>query len=214
VSSEQAMIRVVVVDDHPVVRDGLAGMLAGQPDIQVVAQAANGHEALLQVERHDPDVVLMDLRMPVMDGVAAITELRARGHRASVLVLTTYDRDEDIVPAVEAGATGYLLKDTPREDLFRAVRAASRDEPTLTPSVAARLMRRMRAPTQGLSPREVAVLELAARGRTNREISRELHVSETTVKTHLLRAYDKLGVNDRTAAVVTALEQGLLHLDR
>lgn len=213
-NSEQGTIRVVVVDDHPVVRDGLAGMLAGQPDIEVVAQAANGREALLQVERHDPDVVLMDLRMPVMDGVATITELRAQGRRAAVLVLTTYDRDEDIVPAVEAGATGYLLKDTPREDLFRAVRAASRGEPTLTPSVAARLMRRMRTPQQALSPREVAVLELAARGRTNREIGRELHVSETTVKTHLLRAYDKLGVNDRTAAVVTALEQGLLHLDR
>jgi DNA-binding NarL/FixJ family response regulator len=156
----------------------------------------------------------MDLRMPVMDGVATITELRSRGHRASVLVLTTYDRDEDIVPAIEAGATGYLLKDTPREDLFRAVRAASRGEPALTPSVASRLMGRMRNPSQTLSPREVEVLELAARGRTNRQIGKVLHVSEATVKTHLLRAYDKLGVSDRTAAVVTALEQGLLRLDR
>ena len=208
------VIRVVVVDDHPVVRDGLSSMLAGQPDIDVVAQAANGREALLQVQRHDPDVVLMDLRMPVLDGVATITELRAHGHRASVLVLTTYDRDEDIVPAIEAGATGYLLKDTPREDLFTAVRAASRGEPTLTPSVASRLMGRMRTPPQTLSPREIAVLELAARGRTNREIARALHVSETTVKTHLLRAYDKLGVSDRTAAVDTALERGLLDLNR
>ena len=157
-------IRIVVVDDHPVVRDGLVGMLAGQPDLQVVAQAANGREALLQVERHDPDVVLMDLRMPEMDGVSAITQLRERGHRANVLVLTTYDRDEDIVPAIEAGATGYLLKDTPREELFRAVRAASRGESALTPAVAARLMGRMRNPAQDLSPREIEVLELAARG--------------------------------------------------
>lgn len=210
----QQPIRVVVIDDHPVVRDGLAGMLAAQPDLEVVAQAANGSEGLLQIERHDPDVVLMDLRMPVMDGVATITELRNRGHRAGVLVLTTYDRDEDIVPAIEAGATGYLLKDTPREDLFRAVRAASRGEPALTPSVASRLMGRMRAKPQMLSPREIEVLELAARGRTNREIGKALHVSEATVKTHLLRAYDKLGVSDRTAAVVTALTQGLLQLDR
>ena len=207
-------IRIVVVDDHPVVRDGLAGMLAAQPDMDVVAQAANGREALLQVERHDPDVVLMDLRMPEMDGVAAITALRERGLRARVLVLTTYDRDDDIVPAIEAGATGYLLKDTPREDLYRAVRAASRGEPALTPSVASRLMGHMRTPQQALSRREIEVLELAARGRTNREIGKVLHVSEATVKTHLLRAFDKLGVSDRTAAVVSALERGLLRLDR
>jgi DNA-binding NarL/FixJ family response regulator len=210
----QQRIRIVVIDDHPVVRDGLAGMLAAQPDMEVVGQASNGSEGLLQIEHHDPDVVLMDLRMPVMDGVATITELRNRGHRAGVLVLTTYDRDEDIVPAIEAGATGYLLKDTPREDLFRAVRAASRGEPALTPSVASRLMGRMRTKPQTLSPREIEVLELAARGRTNREIGKVLHVSEATVKTHLLRAYDKLGVSDRTAAVVTALTQGLLQLDR
>ena len=207
-------IRVVVVDDHPVVRDGLVGMLSGQPDITVVAQAADGRDALLQVQRHDPDVVLMDLRMPGMDGVEAIGELQRRGHRARVLVLTTYDRDDDIVPAIEAGATGYLLKDTPRDDLFRAVRATSRGESTLTPSVASRLMGRMRESPQTLSAREVEVLKLVARGRTNRQIGRAIHVSEATVKTHLLRAYDKLGVSDRTAAVVTALERGLLELDR
>ena len=207
-------IRVVVVDDHPVVRDGLVGMLSGQPDITVVAQAADGRDALLQIQRHDPDVVLMDLRMPDMDGVEAIGELQRRGHRARVLVLTTYDRDDDIVPAIEAGATGYLLKDTPRDDLFRAVRATSRGESTLTPSVASRLMGRMRESPQTLSAREVEVLKLVARGRTNRQIGRAIHVSEATVKTHLLRAYDKLGVSDRTAAVVTALERGLLELDR
>lgn len=208
-----ATIRIVVVDDHPVVRDGLVGMLDGQDDMTVVAQAADGREALLQVARHDPDVVLMDLRMPRMDGVAAISALRDQGHEARVLVLTTYDGDEDIVPAVEAGATGYLLKDAPRQELFRAVRAASRGEPTLAPEVAARLMTRMRSPAQTLSPRETEVLRLAAEGATNREIGRRMHVSEATVKTHLLRAYDKLGVNDRTAAVVTALRRGLLHLD-
>lgn len=212
--SGQVTITVVVVDDHPVVRDGLVGMLSGQPDITVVAQAADGRDAVLQVLRHDPDVVLMDLRMPGMDGVEAIGELQRRGHRARVLVLTTYDRDDDIVPAIEAGATGYLLKDTPRDDLFRAVRAASRGESVLTPSVASRLMGRVRQSPQALSPREVEVLKLVARGMTNRQIGRAMHVSEATVKTHLLRAYDKLGVSDRTAAVVTALERGLLELDR
>jgi DNA-binding NarL/FixJ family response regulator len=179
----------------------------------VIGQAANGREALLQVQRHDPDVVLMDLRMPEMGGVDTIHELQRRGHRAKVLVLTTYDRDDDIVPAIEAGATGYLLKDTPRDDLFRAVRAASRGEPALTPSVASRLMGRMRTAPQTLSPREIEVLKLAARGATNREIGKAIHVSEATVKTHLVRAYDKLGVGDRTAAVVTALERGLIALD-
>lgn len=211
--SDQPPIRVLVVDDHPVVRDGLVGMLAGQPDMTVVGQAANGRDALLQVQHHDPDVVLMDLRMPEMDGVDTIHELQRRGHRAKVLVLTTYDRDDDIVPAIEAGATGYLLKDTPRDDLFRAVRAADRGEPALTPSVASRLLGRVRERPQTLSPREVEVLKLAARGRTNRQIGKAIHVSEATVKTHLLRAYDKLGVGDRTAAVVTALERGLIALD-
>lgn len=206
------MITVVVVDDHPVVRDGLVGMLTGQPDIDVVAQATTGAEALLQVERCDPDVVLMDLQMPVMDGVTAIRELRDRGARAAVLVLTTFDRDADIIPAIEAGATGYLLKDTPRQRLFEAVRAASRGETSLTPSVATRLLGRVRDDAPRLSPREVEVLALAAEGSTNREIGRAIHVSEATVKTHLLRAYEKLGVNDRTAAVVAALRQGLLSL--
>jgi DNA-binding NarL/FixJ family response regulator len=211
--TDSGPIRLLVVDDHPVVRDGLAGMLNGQPDMTVVAQARNGREALLQAQRHDPDVILMDLRMPEMDGATAIGELKRRGQRAAVLVLTTYDGDDHIVRAIEAGATGYLLKDTPREDLYRAVRAASRGESTLTASVAARLMGHMRGGAQRLSPREVDVLKLAARGHTNREIGRAIHVSEATVKTHLLRAYDKLGVSDRTAAVVTALERGLIELD-
>lgn len=206
-------ITVLVVDDHPVVRDGIVGLLDGQDDLAVVGEAANGREALLHAERLDPDVILMDLRMPEMDGVTAIRELVARGQRGAVLVLTTFDRDEDIVPAIEAGATGFLLKDTPREELFRAVRAASRGETTLAPSVAATLLGRVRETPVQLSPRELEVLALAARGNTNRAIGRAMHVSEATVKTHLLRAYDKLGVNDRTAAVVTALQRGLLVLD-
>lgn len=206
-------ITVLVVDDHPVVRDGLVGLLDGQDDLAVVGEAANGREALLHAERLDPDVILMDLRMPEMDGVTAIRELVARDQRGAVLVLTTFDRDEDIVPAIEAGATGFLLKDTPREELFHAVRAASRGETTLAPSVAATLLGRVRETPVQLSPREVEVLGLAARGNTNREIGRAMHVSEATVKTHLLRAYDKLGVNDRTAAVVTAMQRGLLVLD-
>ena len=206
-------ITVLVVDDHPVVRDGIVGLLDGQDDLAVVGEAANGREALLHAERLDPDVILMDLRMPEMDGVTAIRELVARGQRGAVLVLTTFDRDEDIVPAIEAGATGFLLKDTPREELFRAVRAASRGETTLAPSVAATLLGRVRETPVQLSPRELEVLALAARGNTYRAIGRAMHVSEATVKTHLLRAYDKLGVNDRTAAVVTALQRGLLVLD-
>lgn len=212
-SEDDGTITVLVVDDHPVVRDGLVGMLTGQPDLDVVGQASDGHDALLQAARLDPDVILMDLRMPRLDGVATIRALVERGQRARVLVLTTFDRDDDIVPAIEAGATGYLLKDTPREELFRAVRAASRGETALTPSVATRLLGRVRDAPQPLSPREVEVLGLAAEGRTNRDIGRALHVSEATVKTHLLRAYDKLGVNDRTAAVVAAMRRGALPLD-
>jgi DNA-binding NarL/FixJ family response regulator len=210
---DDGVITILVVDDHPVVRDGLVGMLTGQPDLVVVGQAADGREALVRAEQLDPDVVLMDLRMPEMDGVATIRALARRGQRAAVLVLTTFDRDDDIVPAIEAGATGYLLKDTPREDLFRAVRAASRGETILAPSVATRLLGRVREAPRQLTDREVEVLALASRGLTNRQIGRAIHVSEATVKTHLVRAFEKLDVNDRTAAVVTALQRGILSLD-
>jgi DNA-binding NarL/FixJ family response regulator len=210
-----APVRIVVVDDHPVVRDGLRGMLDGQPDLRVVAEAADGREALAQVDRHAPDLVLMDLRMPVLDGVGAIRAL-ARAHPAvRVLVLTTYDEDQDILRAVEAGAAGYLLKDTPREELFRAVRAAARGESVLAPAVTARLLSRLRAPAPEVpSERELEVLGLVAKGMTNRAIARSLAISEATVKTHLVHVFDKLGVDDRTAAVTAALERGLLTLDR
>jgi DNA-binding NarL/FixJ family response regulator len=161
-----------------------------------------------------PDVVLMDLRMPEKDGVAAIGEIKAQQPEAQILVLTTYDTDADILRAIEAGATGYLLKDCPRNELFRAIRAAARGEAVLAPAVATRVVSRMRAPAEeALSAREIEVLDLVARGSRNKEIARQLHISEATVKTHLLHIYGKLGVADRTAAVTTALQRGILRLD-
>ncbi|MFI6066164.1 response regulator [Micromonospora sp. NPDC051227] len=206
-----APVRLLIVDDHPVVRDGLRGMFTGDPDFEVVGEAADGSEALVLVAALRPDVVLMDLRMPGMDGVTAIGRLARAGSAARVLVLTTYDTDADVLPAIEAGATGYLLKDTPREDLVRAVRAAARGESVLAPSVAGRLMGRLRAPAEEpLSQRELEVLTLVARGASNREAATRLFISEATVKTHLLHLYAKLGVNDRAAAVAAAYDRGLL----
>lgn len=204
-------IRLLIVDDHPVVRDGLRGMFAGVPDFEVLGEAADGAEALDLAESLRPDVILMDLRMPGMDGAAAIRWLSERDIPARVLVLTTYDSDSDVVPAIEAGATGYLLKDSPREELFRAVRAAYRSESVLAPSVATRLMSQLRSPAQGaLSERELEVLALIAQGLNNREAAASLFISEATVKTHLVHIYAKLEVNDRAAAVGAAYERGLL----
>ncbi|MEV8440048.1 response regulator transcription factor [Actinosynnema sp. NPDC051121] len=203
------MIRVVIVDDHPVVRDGLRGMLASAGDVDVVGEAADGAEAVTVVRALRPDVVLMDLRMPGVDGVTAIERLR--GCPTRVLVLTTYDTDSDVLPAIKAGATGYLLKDTPRDELFRAVRSAARGEAVLSPSVATRLVGQVRQPVaEPLSDREVEVLGLIARGSTNREAAAKLFISEATVKTHLVHVYAKLGVKDRAAAVAVAYERGLL----
>lgn len=208
-----APITVLIVDDHPVVRDGLRGMLAGEEGFEVVGEAADGAEALALANRLDPQVILMDLRMPGLDGVGAIRRLRARDPRVRVLVLTTFDTDSDVLPAIQAGATGYLLKDTPREELFRAVRAAARGDAVLSPSVANRLMGQMRAPEQeALSQRELEVLTLVAKGATNREVAAKLFISEATVKTHLVHAFAKLGVSDRAAAVAVALQRGLLDL--
>jgi DNA-binding NarL/FixJ family response regulator len=202
---------VLVVDDHPVVRGGLVGWLAAQPDLEVVGEAADGLEALAAVAEHEPDVVLMDLRMPRMDGVTATGRISAAHPGVRVLVLTTYDTDADIVRAVEAGATGYLLKDTPLPQLADAVRAAARGETVLAPPVAARLVSRMRAPAADApTARELEVLAGVARGLTNAEIGRELFIGEATVKTHLLRVFAKLGVDDRTRAVMVAVERGLL----
>ncbi len=204
-------IRILIVDDHPVVRDGLRGMLAGEPDLEVVGEASDGGEARAVVGTLRPDVILMDLRMPGMGGAAAIRALAEDGNRARVLVLTTYDSDSDVVPALEAGATGYLLKDTPRAELVRAIRAAARGEAVLAPSVATRLVSQLRAPAQdALSERELEVLTLIAQGETNRGAAARLFISEATVKTHLLHIYTKLDVNDRAAAVAAAYERGLL----
>jgi len=206
-------IRILLVDDHPVVRAGLSGLLSSQPDFVVVGEASNGLEALDMLERIGADVVLMDLRMPQMDGVAATRQVRARFPKVQALVLTTYDTDSEIVRAVEAGATGYLLKDVPREELFRAVRLCAKGEAVLSPPVAARLLGRMRGSSQeNLSVRELEVLALVAKGLSNKEIARKLKISEATVKTHLLHTFEKLGVDDRTAAVTVALERGILHL--
>jgi len=205
------MIKVLVVDDHPVVRGGLVGWLDAQQDLTVVGEAADGQEALALVAAAEPDVVLMDLRMPRMDGVTATERLAARHPAVRVLVLTTYDTDADIVRAVAAGATGYLLKDTPLPQLADAVRAAARGETVLAPPVAARLVSRLRAPAaEAPTAREVEVLAGVARGLTNAEIGRELFIGEATVKTHLLRVFAKLGVDDRTRAVMVAVERGLL----
>ncbi|MCA9974216.1 MAG: response regulator transcription factor, partial [Anaerolineales bacterium] len=175
-------IRIIIADDHPVVREGLAGMITGQPDLDVVGEAGDGAAAVALWEQQQPDVVLMDLRMPGMDGVAAIEAIKGKRPSANILVLTTYDSDADIVRAIEAGATGYLLKDTPREELFRAIRAAARGESVLAPTVAARLMTRMRADaTESLSAREIEVLQLVARGNSNREVGKALHISTATV---------------------------------
>ncbi|MGW1901054.1 response regulator [Streptomyces hirsutus] len=204
-------VSVLIVDDHPVVRDGLRGMFEAAPGFRVLGEAANGVEALERAAALDPDVVLMDLRMPGGSGVDAIRELARRGARAEVLVLTTYDTDSDTLPAIEAGATGYLLKDAPREELFAAVRAAAEGRTVLSPAVASRLVSAVRAPAaEPLSAREREVLALVARGTSNREIAHELFISEATVKTHLTHLYAKLGVRDRAAAVAVAYERGIL----
>jgi DNA-binding NarL/FixJ family response regulator len=204
-------IRILVVDDHPIVRDGIRGVFAGDAEFEVVGEAANGADAVRQTEQLRPDVVLMDLRMPTMGGVEAIHRLRQLGHQARVLVLTTYDTDRDVLPAIEAGATGYLLKDAPRSELVQAVRAAHAGQPILSPAVAGTLMGRVGDQKSGaLSPRELEVLRLVAAGATNRSVARQLFVSEATVKTHLIHLYDKLGVRDRAAAVSAGYERGLL----
>lgn len=204
-------IRLLIVDDHPIVRGGLRGVFADDPDFEVVGEAANGTEAVAQAGHLAVDVVLMDLRMPEMGGVEAIRQLSRSAPTAHVLVLTTYDTDSDVLPAIEAGATGYLLKDAPREELVRAVRAAASGESVLSPSVARRLMGQVRRPaSETLSQRESEVLRLIANGATNRDIAATLFVSEATVKTHLLHIYDKLGVHDRAAAVGEAYRRNLL----
>jgi DNA-binding NarL/FixJ family response regulator len=208
-------IRIVIADDHPIFRAGLQGLLSAQEDLEVVGEAANGREAVSVVRHANPDVLLIDLQMPELDGVGAIREIKGLAPNTRILVLTTYDSDGDILRAVEAGATGYLLKDTPREELFKAIRATSRGDSVLSPSVASKVMGRARGPVdRSLSSREIEVLTLVARGVSNKIIGKDLRISEATVKTHLLHIFAKLGVDDRTAAVTAAMERGMLRLTK
>lgn len=206
------MIRLILADDHPVVREGIRGMLQGYDDIEVVGQASSGPEAVSLVVALAPDLVLMDLRMPGGDGVAATREIAAAHPATRVVVLTTYETDQDILRAIEAGAAGYLLKDIAPAELARSVRAAAAGETVLATSAAGALLGRLqgRQPAPTLSAQELNVLRLAADGRTNAAIGAELFIGEATVKTYLSRAYEKLGVSDRTSAVRRALELGLL----
>ena len=210
-------IRVVIADDHPVVREGLAAMLEREPDLEVVGEARDGQEAIERVAALRPDVVLMDLQMPRVDGVEAIRQIRERHGGVHVLVLTTYGDDESIFRGIQAGARGYLLKDAPRDELFRAVRAVARGESLLQPAVATRLLNRVarrpaQPPQETLTERELDVLRLLARGAANKEIGAALHISESTVKTHVANIFQKLDVGDRTEAVTAALRRGLLTL--
>ncbi|MFI1093543.1 response regulator [Streptomyces sp. NPDC020917] len=206
------MIRVLLADDHPVVRQGLAAMLGAEEGLAVVGEASSGPEAEARAAALRPDIVLMDLRMPGGDGVESIERMTSAGLPCRIIVLTTYETDTDILRAVEAGAAGYLLKDVTPGELAGAIRAAARGETVLAPSVAARLVDRLRSRPDAprLSERETAVLRLVAQGCTNAEIGRRLFIGESTVKTHLLRAFGKLDVTDRTAAVTSAMRHGLL----
>lgn len=207
-------IRILVVDDHPVVRAGIRGMLNSQQDMTVIGETGDGKSGLAMVKQHRPDVVLLDLRMPEYGGLWLIENMKSDNIPSRVLVLTTYDTDAEVFRAIEAGATGYLLKDCPRETLFAAIRAAAAGESTLAPKVAAKLMAKVRASgAEALSLREIEVLRKVARGTTNREIARQLRISEATVKTHLIHIYGKLGVSDRTSAVTRALELGIFSLE-
>ena len=207
------MIRVVVADDHPIVRAGIVALLQDADDVEVVGQASDGRSAVTTVLRERPDVVLMDLRMPQLDGDRATAEILRSAPDVRVLILTTYESDDQILAAIEAGATGYLLKAAPESEILAGVRATARGETALAPSAAAALVRRTTGGNRAvpsLSPRELDVLRRVAQGNSNPAIGRALFLSETTVKTHLGHVFDKLGVNDRTRAVTRAMELGLL----
>lgn len=204
-------IRLLIADDHPVVREGLAAMLNRRADLTVVGEASSGREAIELYRREKPDVTLMDLRMPEMGGVEAITTLRAEFPHARFIVLTTYDGDEDIARALKAGAQAYLLKDTPRDELLDAIRAVHAGHKRIAPEMAAKLADRLTMPE--LTEREMEVLKLIVAGRSNKEIGAALTITEGTVKVHVNNLLGKLGVSDRTQAVTEALRRGLVHLD-
>ena len=203
-------INILLVDDHPIVREGLAALIERRGEMRVVAEAAEGETAVALYAQHQPDVVLIDLRMPGMGGVAAITAVRQQFPTARFIILTTYDGDEDIYRGLQAGAMAYLLKDTPRQELLDTIRAVYAGQKRIPPEVAAKLIERMLGPA--LTEREQAVLDLIVRGRSNKEIGQELSITEGTVKAHVNNVLGKLGVSDRTQAVTEALRRGLAHL--
>lgn len=211
-------IRILIADDHPVVREGLFAMLSREPDFRVVGEAKDGIEAVEKANKLNPDVILMDLRMPEMDGVEAMRQIRAANPDIKFIILTTYSDDEYIFSGIEAGARAYLLKDAPREELFKAIRAVYRGESLIQPVVASRLidrfaeLSRKTPPGEQLTERELEILQLMAKGAANKEISNQLSISESTVKTHISNIFQKLGVNDRTEAVTQALKRGLIRL--
>lgn len=208
------MIRILVVDDHPIVRSGITGLLETEPDFEVVGEAASGERALELIAELRPSVVLMDLRMPGMGGVEATRRIVAGPEAPRVLVFTTYEDDDQILAAIEAGANGYLVKAGPAEELSAGVRAVAAGQTVLAPSVAAQLVARAAAPEAAprvtLTPREAQILALVAEGLSNPAVAARLFIGESTVKTHLLHVFEKLGVSDRTHAVVRAMELGLL----
>jgi DNA-binding NarL/FixJ family response regulator len=211
-------IKILITDDHPVVREGLMAMLSREGDFNVIGEAKDGVEAVNKARELRPDVVLMDLRMPEMDGVEAMRQIRSTMPDIKFIILTTYSDDDYIFSGIEAGARAYLLKDAPREDLFKAIRSVYRGESLIQPVVASKLLDRFsqlsrRAPSgEELSERELEVLRLMAKGAANKEISAKLNIAQSTVKTHITNIFQKLGVNDRTEAVTQALKKGLIRL--
>ncbi len=203
-------IRLLIVDDHPVVRVGMRGIFGGDDRFVIVGEAENGRLAVKLATELLPDVILLDLRMPVMDGVSAMQAILAVRSEARILVLTTYDSDQDIRRALDAGALGYLLKDSPREELYRAVVLAAEGKPVLSMTISGRLFA---GGDDALTEREIEVLAYAGKGDTNAGIAKRLHISEATVKTHLKHIYAKLGVTDRAAAVAVALNRHIIHGD-
>ncbi len=205
-------IRLVLADDHPVVRSGLRAMFESATDIEVVGEAADGNEAVRVTEEFLPDVLLLDLQMPGLDGRGVAEEVSSRFPQVGILILTTFATDSDVLEAVHAGASGYMLKDAPREELFEAIRSTARGEASMNPAVATKLLSSMRDDARALTRRELEVLSCVASGQSNKEIAETLFVSEATVKSHLVHIFTKLGVEDRTAAVTVALERGLIRL--
>lgn len=206
-------INIVITDDHPVVRSGLRALLSSQTDFEIVADAENGEEAANLAFSLTPDLILMDLQMPILDGLGAIKLIRDKLPKANILVLTTYDTDADILPALEAGAIGYLLKDTPPEQLFQAIRSAASGEMALGPRVAEKVTQRLTNPSKNtLSRREIEVLELASQGNPNKAIAKKLFITEATVKSHFVHIFSKLGVVDRTAAVTEAVKKKIIQI--